>query len=202
MEEGRLTDSFGRHVDFKNTVVIMTSNVGSDAIKSQGGVGFAKSDADITHDRMKEELMKEVERQFRPEFLNRVDEIIFFRTLTREDLTQIIDIETRGLAKRLQEKSIQLILTPEAKEHIINEGYNPEYGARPLRRAIQRILEDPLAEEVLRGHFHEGTKVLVEMKEGFVHFQASQEEVVPEPEPEEAPVEAAADKPDADKADE
>ncbi|MDJ0521910.1 MAG: ATP-dependent Clp protease ATP-binding subunit [Planctomycetota bacterium] len=192
MEEGRLTDSFGRHVDFKNTVIIMTSNVGSDAIKSQGGVGFAKDDEEITHARMKEELMKEVERQFRPEFLNRVDEIIFFRQLTRDDLTEIIDIETRGLAERLQEKSIQLILTPEAKEHIINEGYNPEYGARPLRRAIQRILEDPLAEEVLRGNFHEGTKVLVEMKEGVVHFQASQEEILPPEEPEET-VEAAAD---------
>jgi len=137
-----------------------------------------------------------VERQFRPEFLNRVDEIIFFRQLTREDLTEIIDIETRGLAGRLQEKSIQLILTPEAKEFIINEGYNPEYGARPLRRAIQRILEDPLAEEVLRGNFHEGTKVLVEMKEGVIHFQASQEEPLEEPdedEPDEPTVEAAAD---------
>jgi len=182
MEEGRLTDSFGRHVDFKNAVIIMTSNVGSDAIKSQGGVGFAKSDGDVTHERMKEELMKEVERQFRPEFLNRVDEIVFFRTLTRDDLTHIIDIETRGLAGRLQDKSIQLILTPEAKEFIINEGYNPDYGARPLRRAIQRILEDPLAEEVLRGNFHEGTKVLVEMKEGHIHFQASQEEPLPLPE--------------------
>ncbi|MDF1700638.1 MAG: ATP-dependent Clp protease ATP-binding subunit [Planctomycetota bacterium] len=176
MEEGRLTDSFGRHVDFKNTVVIMTSNVGSDAIKSQGGVGFAKSDEDNTHRRMRDELMKEVERHFRPEFLNRVDEIIVFRQLTREDLTQIIDIETGGLAKRLQDKSIQLILTPEVKEYIINEGYNPEYGARPLRRAIQRILEDSLAEEVLRGNFTEGTKILVEMKDGLVHFQASREE--------------------------
>ncbi len=180
MEEGRLTDSFGRHVDFKNTVIIMTSNVGSDAVKSQGGVGFAKSDEDVTHKRMRDELMKEVERHFRPEFLNRVDEIVVFRQLTREDLTEIIDIETAGLAHRLQEKSIQLILTPEVKEHIITEGYNPQYGARPLRRAIQRILEDPLAEEVLRGHFTEGTKILVEMKEGHVHFQASHEDPVPE----------------------
>ncbi len=211
MEEGRLTDSFGRHVDFKNTVVIMTSNVGSDAIKSQGGVGFAKQDADLSHDRMRDELMKEVERHFRPEFLNRVDEIITFRQLTREDLTLIIDIETAGLADRLQQKSIQLILTPEAKEFIIDAGYDPEYGARPLRRAIQRILEDPLAEEVLRGNFHEGTKVLVEMKEGHIHFQASQEEPVapteeegPDPEDDAPVVEAAADTgdtptPDAEK---
>ena len=195
MEEGRLTDSFGRHVDFKNTVVIMTSNVGSDSIKSQGAVGFAKQSEDVSHGRMKDELMKEVERQFRPEFLNRVDEIIVFRQLTREDLTQIIDIETLGLAKRLQDKSIQLILTPEAKEYIINEGFNPEYGARPLRRAIQRILEDPLAEEVLRGHFPEGTKLLVEIKEGHVHFQASREEPVAAEPP---TVEAAAEAPDAE----
>jgi ATP-dependent Clp protease ATP-binding subunit ClpC len=179
MEEGRLTDSFGRHVDFKNTVVIMTSNVGSEAIKSQGGVGFARQDQDISHGRMRDELMKEVERHFRPEFLNRVDEIIVFRQLTRDDLTQIIDIETRGLAERLQEKSIDLELTPEAKEYIINQGFNPEYGARPLRRAIQRILEDPLAEEVLRGNFPEGTKVMVEIEDGHVHFHASKDDSTP-----------------------
>ena len=104
MEEGRLTDSFGRHVDFRNTVIIMTSNIGSDAIKSQGGVGFAKQEADVTFGRMKDALMKEVERHFRPEFLNRVDEIVVFRQLTRDNLTEIIDIETLGLEGRLQEK--------------------------------------------------------------------------------------------------
>jgi ATP-dependent Clp protease ATP-binding subunit ClpC len=172
MEEGRLTDSFGRHVDFKNTVVIMTSNIGAEAIKSQGGVGFQKASDETSHSRMREELMKEVERHFRPEFLNRVDEIIVFRQLTREDLALIIDIETRGLADRLQQKHIDLILSPAAKEHIISEGFNPEYGARPLRRAIQRILEDPLAEEVLRGSFPEGTRLQVEYVDGRVHFRA------------------------------
>ncbi len=192
MEEGRLTDSFGRHVDFKNTVIIMTSNIGADAIKSQGGVGFQKQSEDVTFSRMREELMKEVERHFRPEFLNRVDEIIVFRQLTREDLTQIIDIETAGLGARLQEKQITLQLSPEAKEHIITEGYNPEYGARPLRRAIQRILEDPLAEEVLRGGFPEGTEVIVTMKDGHVHFEAAKRETPAPTEPEEEASAAAA----------
>jgi len=182
MEEGRLTDSFGRHVDFKNTVVIMTSNIGSDAIKSQGGVGFQKDDVELTHQRMRDQLMKEVERHFRPEFLNRVDEIVTFRQLTREDLTQIIDIETAGLEGRLQEKHVQLILSPEAKRYIIDEGYDPQYGARPLKRAIQRILEDPLAEEVLRGNFPDGTKVLVQMKDGRIFFETSREEPALPPE--------------------
>jgi ATP-dependent Clp protease ATP-binding subunit ClpC len=183
MEEGRLTDSFGRHVDFKNTVIIMTSNIGADAVKSQGGVGFQKQTEDVTFNRMREELMKEVERHFRPEFLNRVDEIIVFRQLTRDDLTHIIEIETQGLASRLQEKNVQLILSPEAKEYIINEGYNPEYGARPLRRAIQRILEDPLAEEVLRGSFPEDTQVLVQIKDGNIYFEAAKVEAPPAEEP-------------------
>ena len=172
MEEGRLTDSFGRHVDFKNTIVIMTSNLGADAIKSQGGVGFQKSDEDTKHGRVRDELMREVERHFRPEFLNRVDEIVVFRQLTRDDLTQIIDIECQGLAQRLQQRSVKLFLSQDAKEYIIDEGYNPEYGARPLRRAIQRLLEDPLAEEVLRGNFLEGTTVDVSVRDGHLHFEA------------------------------
>jgi len=183
MEEGRLTDSFGRHVDFRNTVIIMTSNIGSDAIKSQGGVGFAKQEADVTFGRMKEALMKEVERHFRPEFLNRVDEIVVFRQLTRENLTEIIDIETLGLEGRLQEKRIELVLSKDVKEFIIDEGYNPEYGARPLRRAIQRLLEDPLAEEVLRGNFPEGTKVSASLEDKQIHFEATRSE--PEPAEEE-----------------
>ena len=175
MEEGRLTDSFGRHVDFRNTIVIMTSNIGADAIKSQGGVGFQKSDADATHGRMREELMKDVERHFRPEFLNRVDEIVVFRQLTREDLTKIIDIEVRGLTGRLAQKSVTLELDQETKTFIIDEGYNPEYGARPLRRAIQRLLEDPLAEEVLRGNFPEGTRVLAKTRDGRIYFETTRD---------------------------
>jgi ATP-dependent Clp protease ATP-binding subunit ClpC len=181
MEEGRLTDSFGRQVDFKNTVIIMTSNIGAEAIKSQGALGFSRGSAEVTYAKMKEELMKEVERHFRPEFLNRVDEIIVFRPLTREDLTHIIEIETKGLSERLASRSVNIVLSPEAKEYIIDQGFNPEYGARPLRRAIQRILEDPLAEEVLRGAFPDGSTVVVNMKDGHVHFELGKEKAPPPP---------------------
>ena len=196
MEEGRLTDSFGRHVDFKNTIVIMTSNLGADAIKSQGGVGFQKADEDAKHGRVRSDLMREVERHFRPEFLNRVDEIVVFRKLTREDLTKIIDIECQGLSARLKQRSLKLILSQDAKEYIIDEGFNPEYGARPLRRAIQRLLEDPLAEEVLRGNFPEGTTVEVTVQDGNLHFEGRR---IPDALPaEEEPASVAADETTSD----
>ena len=186
MEEGRLTDSFGRHVDFRNTVIIMTSNIGADAIKSQGGLGFQKEDADIQHKRMRAELMQEVERHFRPEFLNRVDETIVFKQLTRDDLTHIIDIETVGLTERLGQRGVHLEISKAAKEYIIDEGYNPEFGARPLRRAIQRIIEDPLAEEVLRGNFPENTLVKVDLDDkGLITF-ASERIEPPAEKPEES----------------
>jgi ATP-dependent Clp protease ATP-binding subunit ClpC len=181
MEEGRLTDSFGRQVDFKNTVVIMTSNIGAEAIKSQGGLGFHKGSEDVTFGKMREELMKEVERHFRPEFLNRVDEIIVFRQLTQDDLRTIIDIETKGLAERLRQRHVDIEITQEAKEHIIAQGFNPEYGARPLRRAIQRIIEDPLAEEVLRGAFPEGSRIVVSLVDGHIHFSGHRSDAAAEP---------------------
>ncbi|MHC5009636.1 MAG: ATP-dependent Clp protease ATP-binding subunit [Planctomycetota bacterium] len=180
MEEGRLTDSFGRQVDFKNTIVIMTSNIGADAIKSQGGLGFQKASEEVGFGKMRDELMKEVERHFRPEFLNRVDEIIVFRQLTRDDLRLIIDIETKGLSERLAQRHVEIVITPEAKEYLIDQGYNPEYGARPLRRAIQRVIEDPLAEEVLRGSFPEDSIVEVHLKEGAIHFETKKKSA-PEP---------------------
>jgi ATP-dependent Clp protease ATP-binding subunit ClpC len=185
MEEGRLTDSFGRQVDFKNTIVIMTSNLGAEAIKNQGGLGFQRATEEATYDKMREELMTQVERHFRPEFLNRVDEIIVFHQLTRDDLREIIDIETRGLADRLRQKQVEIELSAEAKEHIIGEGYNPDYGARPLKRAIQRLLEDPLAEEVLRGHFPEGTLIEVKFADGQLTFEGKKIEEKPS-EPDEA----------------
>jgi ATP-dependent Clp protease ATP-binding subunit ClpC len=185
MEEGRLTDSFGRQVDFKNTVVIMTSNIGAEAIKSQSGLGFQRTSEEATYEKMREELMKQVERFFRPEFLNRVDEIIVFHPLTRADLEQIIEIETRSLAERLAQRHLEIVFTEPAKQHIIDQGYNPEYGARPLRRALQRMLEDPLAEEVLKGSFPEGTRVTVDLEDGKITFRG--ERIQPDPKkPEEA----------------
>jgi len=152
MDEGRLTDSFGRNVDFKNIILIMTSNIGAELIKS-GGFGFGKKTPDATYEKMKEILHKEVERQFRPEFLNRVDDTIVFKPLTRENLHTIVDYELVKVFKRLTEHGWKLELSEQAKEFLIDKGYNPEFGARPLRRAIEHYIEDPLSEAVLAGKF-------------------------------------------------
>ncbi|HUT31540.1 MAG TPA: ATP-dependent Clp protease ATP-binding subunit [Sedimentisphaerales bacterium] len=153
MEEGRLTDSFGRHVDFKNVILIMTSNIGADLIKNSGGFGFGKKTPEANYEKMKDVLNKEVERHFRPEFLNRLDDTIVFKALTREDLKTIIDYELVKVFKRLTEHGFELELSAQAKEFLIDKGYNPEFGARPLRRAIEHYIEDPLSEAMLRGEF-------------------------------------------------
>jgi len=153
MDEGRLTDSFGRHVDFKNVVLIMTSNIGAELIKNQSGFGFGKKTPESNYEKMKEMLHKEVEHHFRPEFLNRVDDTIVFRALTREDLRIIVGYELAKVFKRLTEHGFKLEVTERAKEFLIDKGYNPEFGARPLRRAIEHYIEDPLAEAMLRGQF-------------------------------------------------
>jgi len=159
MEEGRLTDSFGRHVDFKNVILIMTSNIGAELIKNQSGFGFGKRTEQANYEKMKELLDKEIERHFRPEFLNRLDAVIVFRPLTRENLQTIVDYELRKVFKRLIEHGLRLELDEAAKEFLINKGYNPEFGARPLRRAIERYIEDPISEDLLRGKF-KGKKVI------------------------------------------
>jgi ATP-dependent Clp protease ATP-binding subunit ClpC len=153
MDEGHLTDSFGRRVDFKNVVLIMTSNIGAELIKSQSGFGFGKKTPEANYEKMKEMLQKEVERHFRPEFLNRLDDTIVFKALTREDLQTIVDYELAKVFKRLTEHGFKLELTEQAKEFLINKGYNPEFGARPLRRAIEHYIEDPLSEAMLRAEF-------------------------------------------------
>ena len=153
MEEGRLTDSFGRHVDFRNVILIMTSNIGADLIKNQAGFGFGKKTAEANYEKMKEMLGKEVERHFRPEFLNRLDDVIVFHSLTRHDLTSIVEYELNKVFKRLTKQGYNLEVADAAKEFLIDKGYNPEFGARPLRRAIERYIEDPLSENILRGNF-------------------------------------------------
>jgi ATP-dependent Clp protease ATP-binding subunit ClpC len=153
MEEGRLTDSFGRNVDFKNVILIMTSNIGADLIKNQSGFGFGKKTAEANYEKMKEMLSKEVEHHFRPEFLNRVDDTIVFRSLTRKDLQTIVDYELAKVFRRIIDHGLRLDLTEQAKEFLIDKGYNPEFGARPLRRAIEHYIEDPLSEAMLRGEF-------------------------------------------------
>jgi ATP-dependent Clp protease ATP-binding subunit ClpC len=153
MEEGRLTDNVGRTIDFKNSILIMTTNIGAEQIVGKAHFGFAKKDKETTYEKMKETLKQVMEGTFRPEFLNRVDDIIVFHKLEREDMKQIIDIELTKVAKRLAEKNLKLVLTDEAKELLIEKGYSPEFGARPLRRAIEHLMEDPLAENLLHGAF-------------------------------------------------
>ncbi|MBX3459635.1 MAG: ATP-dependent Clp protease ATP-binding subunit [Planctomycetes bacterium] len=163
MEEGQLTDSFGRIVDFKNVVLIMTSNIGANIIKNQTGLGFVKKDDASRHDKMREMLMHEIERHFKPEFLNRLDEIIVFKPLNKEDLYKIFDIEIKGVRKRLAQHEIELEVPVEAKEWVLatKEVQNLEFGARPLRRGIEKYIENPLSEELLRGKLAGKHKVTV-----------------------------------------
>jgi ATP-dependent Clp protease ATP-binding subunit ClpC len=156
MEEGRLTDNVGRVVDFKNTIMIMTTNIGAEQIsgRREFGLGSGRQlNAEASYMEMKGKLKEEMEKAFRPEFLNRLDDIIVFRSLTNDDLKRIIDIELAKVCKRLAEKGLKLNLTEEAKDFIIEKGSNKEYGARPLRRAIEQLLEDPMSEDLLRGTF-------------------------------------------------
>lgn len=154
MEEGRLTDSFGRNVDFKNTIIIMTTNAGAEATSTSNIFGFDRNRDDAaSYEQMKERLKVSIERYFRPEFLNRLDDVIVFHALNRDNLKQIVDIELSKVRSRLRDRGLELILTEEAKEFIIDKGFNPDYGARPLRRAIENMVEDPLSESILRGSF-------------------------------------------------
>ena len=165
MEEGRLTDSFGRHVDFRNVILIMTSNIGADLIRNQAGFGFGKRTEQANYEKMKELLDKEMERHFRPEFLNRLDSTIVFRALNRTDLETIVEYELNKVFKRLVEHNLHLELDNAAKEFLIDTGYNPEFGARPLRRAIERYIEDPLSEDMLRGKFKGKTVIRISVKD-------------------------------------
>jgi len=165
MEEGRLTDSFGRHVDFKNTILIMTSNVGAAKITHQETFGFQKRDEDVTYEKMKDMLKSELEDYFRPEFLNRLDEIVVFHKLTHEDLQRVVDLEVGKLAGRLAEKGLELVLTDQAKDFLIERGTDEKFGARPLRRAIEQYVEDALSEAMLRGEYEGKDRVVVSVKE-------------------------------------
>jgi ATP-dependent Clp protease ATP-binding subunit ClpC len=159
LEEGRLTDSFGRKIDFKNTIIIMTSNIGAEMLKKQGSIGFKSQEEEATYQSMKDRLLDETKKVFKPEFLNRVDDTIVFRSLTKEDLEHIVELEIKGVEQRLKEQNITIELTKEAKNFLIERGFDKTFGARPLKRTIQRFLEDPLAEEIIKGTFKNGGKV-------------------------------------------
>ncbi len=153
MEEGRLTDSFGRHVDFRNTILIMTSNIGADRIMSQDPFGFMKRDENINYEKMKDMLTGELERNFRPEFINRLDEVVVFHKLTHDDLRLIVDLELAKVTGRLRERGLSLELTEPAREFLVEQGTDEKFGARPLRRTISTKIEDPLSEDILRGKY-------------------------------------------------
>ncbi|WP_339734581.1 ATP-dependent Clp protease ATP-binding subunit [uncultured Gimesia sp.] len=168
MEEGHLTDSFGRKVDFKNVVLIMTTNAGAQGMAHGDAFGFRKADDDTSYEAMKRNLMHDLQKEFKPEFLGRLDEVVVFRKLTREELKEIVDIELGKVLSRLKEQGVTLDLTDESREFIIDkgsEGGELDYGARPLRRSVERYIEDPLAEELLRGAFEGKNKVLVRVTE-------------------------------------
>jgi ATP-dependent Clp protease ATP-binding subunit ClpC len=165
MEEGRLTDSFGRNVDFRNTIVIMTTNAGAEAIKNEAAFGFQKPDDDASYESMKQRVKERIEKVFRPEFLGRVDDVIVFHHLTIEDLKEVIDIEMAKVRERLGERGLKLVLTDAAKTLLIKKGSDVDFGARPLRRAIENFVEDPLSEELLKGEFQGKNKITVDVKE-------------------------------------
>jgi len=181
MEEGRLTDSFGRNVDFRNTVLIMTSNIGADLIKGGGGFGFGKKDTETNFTSIKDVLMKEIERFFRPEFINRLDDVIVFRPLTKDDLVTIVEYETAKVRERIEERGHQFEIDQKAKDFLIEKGYNPDFGARPLRRAIGTFIEDPISEMLLAGDIDVASKITVTHEEGKDHLRF-ENEPLPEPE--------------------
>lgn len=168
LEEGTITDSLGRKVDFRNTVIILTSNVGAELIKKQNVMGFGalSGDSDENYDAMKEKLTEEARKAFKPEFLNRLDDLIVFHMLERKDLVRIVDLEVNKVVDRLAEKQIFMELQDSGKDLLIEKGYDPTYGARPMRRAVERFLEDPLAEKLLRGEIAEGDNISVSLEEG------------------------------------
>jgi ATP-dependent Clp protease ATP-binding subunit ClpC len=173
LEDGRLTDSQGRTVDFKNCVIIMTSNLGTADLRKTS-VGFAKTSEAITYERMKEKVNDALKQHFRPEFLNRIDEVIVFHELSRAEVTEIVDLMMKRVRTQLESQGLGLELTQEAKFLLVDRGHDPALGARPLRRAIQRMVEDPLSEKILWKEFRAGETIIVDVEEGEIVFRAIQ----------------------------
>ncbi len=172
MEEGKLTDSYGRTVDLRNVIIIMTSNVGADLIKRQGSLGFSSNNAEVTYETMKTKLKDALEEQFRPEFINRLDDVIIFKYLTKENLKDVVEIEIKGVKERLKEQGIELQLTKPAYQFLIDDGYNVDYGARPIRRTIERNIEDKIAEEILMGNIKSETTLKIKVEDKKLIFES------------------------------
>ena len=170
LEEGKLTDSFGREVDFRNTIILLTSNVGAERLQKGSAMGFTPPDDEEDYARMKENLTEEAKKVFRPEFLNRFDDILVFRSLGRDELTQILELELEKVRKRLAERDIHFELDASARDLLLEKGFDPTYGARPMRRAVERFLEDPMAEEIIRGDLREGETISISAKDEKLKF--------------------------------
>ena len=182
MEEGHLSDARGRKVDFRNAIIVMTSNIGAEMIKRQTGLGFTLKRDEATEERlayedMRKKLMESLKRVFRPEFINRLDSVIVFRALSREDIQQIVQLELDKVAERLKEHAITLTATPAALELLAELGYDPDMGARPLKRIIQQKVEDVLSDALLSGQFADGEAIVVDVSDDEVVLRR---EVVPE----------------------
>ncbi|MFZ2653893.1 MAG: AAA family ATPase, partial [Victivallales bacterium] len=189
LEEGKVTDSLGRRINFRNTIVIMTSNIGAEQIMKGGGIGFSADSESMDADSREKVGLRLVEiakKHFKPEFMNRVDEVIVFRKLSREDLKEIVTTEISKVTGRMKDRNLHMEISQELIDFIIEKGYKPEYGARPIRRAVEQYLEDNLAEEILRGNISENAKVEVTVADGKVIFNADPFAV---PEKEEKPPE-------------
>ena len=171
LDEGRLTDSFGRKVNFKNTILIMTSNLGTRDLQKAGGLGFGQSSKKTIREKMEERINEEVKKTFNPEFINRLDETVIFNALDKKEIIRIVDIELEKILTRVAERDITVRLTPGAKSLIAEQGYDPTYGARHLRRTIQKLVEDPLAEEIILGNFTDGSKVRISKKGSELVFE-------------------------------
>jgi ATP-dependent Clp protease ATP-binding subunit ClpC len=170
MEEGHLSDARGRKVDFRNAIIVMTSNVGADMIKRQDGLGFAlkrdeETEEKLAYEEMRKKLMESLKRVFRPEFINRLDSVMVFHALTKESLREIVDLELKKVAQRLEDSEIILTATPEAVDRLATEGFDPDMGARPLKRVIQQKIEDPLSDALLGGEFDDGDTILVDIED-------------------------------------
>jgi len=172
LEEGKVTDSLGRKIDFRNTIIIMTSNVGAELIKKQTSLGFGVKNGDEdSYEHMRDKILEESKRVFKPEFINRLDDLIVFHTLTKPDLLKIVDLEVAKVTKRVRAKRIEISLDQAAHDFLIEKGYDPTYGARPMRRAVERFLEDPLAEEILRNTIKEGDTVTISAEKTKLTFK-------------------------------
>ena len=170
-EDGRLTDSKGRLVSFKNTIIILTSNVGSDFINKMAAIGFSSKHDIAERESMKDKIMSSLRDQFRPEFLNRIDEIVIFNYLKTDEIKTIVDLELAKVEKRLKAKEISIKISEKAKEFLVREGFDPNLGARPLKRVIQRLILDPLSIKIVIGEIAEGSRVLIDEKEGQIVFE-------------------------------